>query len=375
MDLIYMNSAKEDIGVLSDYELDLAFGEDENDFECRVQKEAHCCNAGYYLYIENTEYGGIVDGIESNTGSGEVVYSGRTWHGILGSKIILPLKESETAETESGITQEGSTLTILSGVTVEQKVARLYITDGVARSGRVTIETVDSNGVSLVDRYLVISGSANDCIYFILERCGLTGLFEVDQENGGSQIVKFQFNRFTDAYSGLARMLKSAGLKMTLRFSGGKVIAAAAQRGASDELDSDHVDLTVKKKYHTINHLICLGTGELENRTIIHLYADEEGNISHEQTQFGMDEYTAIFEYPNAESVEELESSGIDNLKSLWEPAEISIDFDESSDAYDVGDVVGAVDHVTGIKVASGIAKKIVTIKNGRKTISYEVGD
>ena len=32
MDLIYANNQMEDIGVLLDYEFDLAFGSDENDF-------------------------------------------------------------------------------------------------------------------------------------------------------------------------------------------------------------------------------------------------------------------------------------------------------------------------------------------------------
>ena len=53
MDLVYMNVEKEDIGILSDYTLDLAFGSDENDFECVVDIDSHVCNEGYYLYFEN----------------------------------------------------------------------------------------------------------------------------------------------------------------------------------------------------------------------------------------------------------------------------------------------------------------------------------
>jgi hypothetical protein len=32
-----------------------------------------------------------------------------------------------------------------------------------------------------------------------------------------------------------------------------------------------------------VNHLICLGSGELQNRIVVHLYVDADGNIS--QTQ------------------------------------------------------------------------------------------
>ena len=130
MDLIYTNADREDLGVLLDYEFDLAFGESENDFECTIQSNAHCCTAGSYLYIEGTEYGGIVDNIQSKSDTKEVVYAGRTWHGILASKIIVPLLASETS------------------------------------TSNVTIKTTDANGNSLVNRYLILSGDANACIQF-----------------------------------------------------------------------------------------------------------------------------------------------------------------------------------------------------------------
>ena len=101
MDLIYMNSSKEDLGVLLDYEMDMAFGSGENDFEAKLQAKSHCCKEGYFLYMDGTEYGGIVDNIMSDTANNEVVYSGRTWHGILGSKVILPLQDGEATDDAS----------------------------------------------------------------------------------------------------------------------------------------------------------------------------------------------------------------------------------------------------------------------------------
>ena len=46
MDLIYTNQNHEDVGVLHNYELDLAFGGDENNMECVVSKNDHCCTFG-----------------------------------------------------------------------------------------------------------------------------------------------------------------------------------------------------------------------------------------------------------------------------------------------------------------------------------------
>ena len=51
MDLIYTNAQREDLGVLLDYEMDLAFGQDENNFECTIASASHCCEAGSYLYM------------------------------------------------------------------------------------------------------------------------------------------------------------------------------------------------------------------------------------------------------------------------------------------------------------------------------------
>ena len=39
MDLIYTNENREDVGVLFGYSFDLAFGIDENDFECKLSVE------------------------------------------------------------------------------------------------------------------------------------------------------------------------------------------------------------------------------------------------------------------------------------------------------------------------------------------------
>lgn len=291
------------------------------------------------FYIEGTEYGGVVDAIQIRSASKEVVYSGRTWHGILGSKIILPLQGGENA------------------------------TKG------VTIKKTDSSGTSLEGRYLIISGDVHDCLRFIVSRIGLGGTFTVPGAASGVTINQHQFKRFTDAYSGIARMLYSVGMKLKVQYTRGMVNLSAVaiyDYSEDEQFDSDLVSFDLKKSYRTVNHLVCLGAGELENRLVIHLYADAQGNISRTQTQFGDDEYADIFEYSSVESEEELLAEGIDHLKALWEPDKLSVDFDESMDYYDVGDVVGAVDNITGTRITSTISKKVVTISNGKIIIDLQ---
>ena len=98
MELIYADHDMNEIGILKNPEFDLAFGESENDFECKISLTDHCCKEGYYIYAEGTEYGGIVDAIEIDSESDIVIYTGRSWHGILASKVIEPLKASDKTE-------------------------------------------------------------------------------------------------------------------------------------------------------------------------------------------------------------------------------------------------------------------------------------
>lgn len=321
MDLIYSNASRHDIDILHQYVLDLAFGEDENNFECTIPAFTHCCNPGFFLYAEGTEYGGIVDSIASDTASGEVTYCGRTWHGILNSKVIQP---------DAG------------------------------------------------EDYLIVSGEANAVISALLTRLELSELFEASAEDSGIVIRSYKMNRYICGYDGIRKMLASSGGKLRFSYNGEKVVLSAAARcdySADEEFDSDLMDFRAKKHYQTVNHLICLGQGELSERAVIHLYADENGSISKTQTFFGLSEYAAVYDNSNAEFAEELENGGRERFAELLKSAEISADFDADADAYDVGDIVGAVDHITGISVAAAITKKIVTIKNGQTIISYKVGE
>lgn len=316
MDLIYTNSAREDIGVLLDYELDLAFGADENNFECRIASASHCCEAGSLLYMEGTEYGGIVDSIQSDTEAQEITYIGRTWHGILNSKVLEPDSGSD---------------------------------------------------------YLVLSGEANAVLATLIGRMSLSSLFEASSENSGLTIKSYKMNRYITGYDGIIKMLGTVGGKLKMAFHNGKVVLSAVERHdytQDEEFDADLVPFQAKRNFKSVNHLICLGSGELAERLVVHLYADEDGNISQTQTQKGIDEVSAIYEYSSVGTETELIAEGTKEFEGLLASDEISIDFDVDSDAYDVGDIVGAVDNITGLSAHAAIAKKIVTIKNGQITIS-----
>ena len=268
MDLIYTNAAGEDIGVLHDYEFDLAFGADENNFECTILSKNHCMEAGSFLYIEGTEYGGIVDGMEVDTAQGTVKYKGRTWHGILAGNIIEP---------EQGYD------------------------------------------------YYVAKGEANDVIAELIAYLDLSMTFTASTEDSGIQIGNYSFHRYTDAYTGIRKMLAEFSAKLKITYQGDTVILSAVplvDYSTEQEFEDSQVDFNVAKNFRPVNHLVCLGSGNLRNRYVIHLFTDEYGGVQPYKTTenpvsdadyildrrgqllFGTQEVAAVYDYSSAQTTE-----------------------------------------------------------------------
>ena len=220
MDMIYADANLQDIGVLQDYSFDECYGTDDNTFQCKVQKYNHVCREDYILYVDFTEYGGIIDRIESDTKSGEITYIGRTWHGVLNSFVIEPPR--------GGI-------------------------------------------------YRVYSGEANSIISQIINDIGMGSLFEVSTENSGLSISNYKV-RYEHAYDAIRNMLFANQGKLFMYYNNGKVYLEAvisANYAGDEEFDSSQVPFKVGQTFNNVNHLICLGTGEADKRAVIHLFATD----------------------------------------------------------------------------------------------------
>ena len=321
MDLIYTDVRRKDVGVLQDYTLDLAFGSDENDFALTLDLNNHCCEPGCLIYVEGTEYGGIIDGLGIVTKDDTLTYVGRTWHGILATKIIEP--------------NEG-------------------------------------------EAYLKVSGEANAVIGEMLNRLGVTDLIVASKENSGLMVDGYAFDRYIDGYSGIKKMLESVSAKPKFTFVADRVILSAipiVDYSEDEQFDNDTVEMQFEST-NAVNHLICLGKGELENRLVVHLYVDADGNVGTEQFFFGIQEITVVYDYPNAESEEEMVKDAVKKLEEEYAKAnQLQLDFTADDDTYDVGDIVAAHEIVTGIVATAKISKKIVTINKGEVTIQYKVGE
>lgn len=320
MDLIYTNSKRVDQGVLSAYALDLSFGEDENDFELTLGANEPVLEFGAFVYIEGTEYGGIIDSMKTSTDGESITYTGRTWHGLLNSKVIQPNSGAD---------------------------------------------------------YYVVSGEANAIMRTLVARLGLDALFTVSSEDSGINISSYQFNRYCCGYDGINAMLADNGGKLKLEWSGRKVQMAVESivDFTATPVDGDVASLTVEQYGNKVNHLICLGRGELAERQVLHLYVDQFGRIGTVQYYTGIDERSEVYDNSSVESLDALKSGGVKRLKELWSSDKAEMDILERDDlVYDIGDIIGATDVRSGVSVAATVLKKIVKIENGAVRIEYKTG-
>lgn len=267
MDLVYTNANRTDQGLLSDYEWDLAYGKDENNFICTVSTDNHVCSEECVLYMEGTEYGGIIDDIKLGTSSRSIIYGGRTWHGVLEGHVIEPDVGCD---------------------------------------------------------YYVADGEGNEVLAGIIEKLGLSGLFKVATEDSGIDIVQYQI-RYGPAYTSIRKMLFEFEGKLKMEYWNGSVelsVIPYIDYSQDEEWDSTQLDFNIKRNYRPYNHVICLGKGDLRHRKVIHLFADENGGVrpyttvdipiqdsdyildKSNQVLFGEKESTYIYDYPNANEEE-----------------------------------------------------------------------
>lgn len=311
--LIYTDAAHVDAGAIQTFEMDLAFGADEQDFEIAFSKPV--LTGGELLYIDGTEYGGVVDVITHSTETESVIYKGRTWHGMLAGKIVKPPTNAD---------------------------------------------------------YYTLSGDANACIRSLLTKVGLTDVLTGRTTSAGIT-VNYQFERFCNAYDGLLKMLASADAVLRIeRHDGITELWAEPRVTITDEADSDLMDFAITDSVRVPNHLVCAGEGELQQRVIVDLYADSSGNVSQTQSLAGVDEIAVLYNYNNADATE-LIVEGTKELQSYQLGGGADLQVNNKGD-WHVGDSIQVRDNRTGLVITSTINKKIVKVKDGVLSVDYEVG-
>lgn len=313
MDIIYTDDNLVDIGVLQAYELDYSIGGD-NTYGITTDINGPLIEGGIF-YVEGQEYGGFIDQTKVDTKSRRKTSSGRTWRGFLSSYYLEP---------DAG------------------------------------------------DDYLNVSGDVGLIIDELISRLNIDNLFvsgtNVDEE------VDFNFNRYVDFYSGLVSLLKTVGAKLTIVWD---PITKKVEIGSAYVMDytsdSDKVNFVIQKSAKLPNAVIGLGSGELSNRTVIHRYIDANGDVVETNPySSGTDVWMIKYDYPNAESVDELVKGAVDELNEARGSSDY-IKIAVNSLNLDVGDIVTATEVSTGISVTAEVVEKIVKIKDDKTSISYQV--
>ena len=316
MDMIYALSNGEEVGFLTDYSLDLEVG-GNNDFQIDTPSTSQLLDFDYSVYINGTEYGGVVSKIVVDTKSKKISYIGQTWRGLLSNYIIKP---------DSG------------------------------------------------QDYNTVSGTASNIISGLITAFGINSRYSITA-NSSITLSNYQFDRYCTLLDGIDKMLKSVSARLNIVCNNGAVtLEPVAIHDYSAELeysqDSD-INFKITDNRDGVNHLVCLGKGDLKDRQVVDLYIQQDGTIGTTQYYTGMNERAQTYDYSSVESLDELTKSGREKLAELQNSQKLEMSIGEIN--VELGDIVGGRERITGIVMAKPISKKIVKISNDKLKISYEV--
>lgn len=228
--------------------------------------------------------------------------------------------------------------------------------------------------------YLTVSGDAHAVMRQVLNGA-FGGLFSIPEEASGIQINSYSFDRYTDALTGFTKMLSKKNTRINIKIvQGGPnepfriVLSAVPIQNLETEIQysqDSKVNVQIKKSTRGINHLICLGKGELTERQVVHLYAQFDGSVGSTQYYTGFQERTAVYENTNAEDITALTEEGTDRLLELMNFEQMSMSVQDVD--LTIGDIISGRNYENGMYIAQPVIQKVVTISGGIPEISYKV--
>lgn len=275
----------------------------------------------YGWYIDGTELGGIFEYSQGSTEHDYTTLMGWSWRGLMAQSIILPPANSD---------------------------------------------------------YKVVSGEANTIIRSLLANV-LGGFFEVSSEDSGLTVNNYQFPLYINTLDGIEGMLEKNGYRLqivTKKASLGEPVKVYVKAVPSEQVQGtfnkdNRIPMTFTNNNMGINHLICAGEGQLQERMKVDLYLDENGNVTQTQHYFGFSERTSFYGYSGAESEQDLIDNGTERLLELASSKSLEMKAPQDLEL-DIGDTVrGVFPDMT--EIISPIVNKIFKITNGLVTVEYKI--
>ena len=278
---------------------------------------------GSWVYVPGTECGGRIENINTSTALDYVELKGMTPRGKLNKKIIEP---------------------------------------------------------SAGQAYRIVSGELNDVLAILLNNT-FDGYIVASDVDTGVSVSNYKFDRYCTLLEGINEMLKSKGYKLKIeavREDMQPFYFVASAEPIEDyssiiELSSDNkITFTMESNRMGINHLIGLGKGELTERAIVHRYIGEDGTVTNRQYYFGYDEIAQTYDLSSAEP-DELTKKTEQKLLELASKDSMGMDVALLNIDVDIGDIVGGLDYLTGLRNAKPIENIIYSVTNGVESKKYKL--
>lgn len=325
LQLTVADSRGEEIGfVRENIDFDLDIG-GTYDFELRLDMNVWNKEKFWYnhlLFVPGTEYGGIIEDLEVITRTNEIVFRGDTWRGMLLRKVVEPPPNAEN---------------------------------------------------------IVLNGELNDVIRSLIGN-SFEELFEVEEENTGIIVNNWTVDRYVLLYDAVMKLLEHYGYRLQIAYVQGENLEAGKVRLQALPITdwSNEIEYSQDSKLHFdirdyrygINHLVCAGKGQNEERIILHLYVQGDGSIGQKQFYFGLQERAAVYEFTSADK-DSLLDYGVKRLRELQNYKKINLSVKDMD--LELGDIVGGRERVTGTILNKPITRKILKISKKRTEINYEI--
>ena len=315
-DLILLDNRLHEINVVtSDVDFEVGNSEALNNFELyTVPFDA------YGFYIEGTEYGGVFEYEHGTSDDINETIKGWTWRGLLTQGIIIPPSGSD---------------------------------------------------------YYIASGDANAVIGNLLSGY-LGGFFTVPNTVSGCTISNYQFPLYCNLLDGIMDMLTAYDYRLSIHAdkpAAGSAITVTVEAVPAEQVEGVFNEDSPMQLEYTfdrmgVNHLVCMGAGELQQRMRVDLYLDANGNVSTTQYYTGFEERTAYFDYSSAESRDDLITYGTRRLLEIASSNTVEVHADDGADM-EVGDLIFAV--YKGVSVTVPIVRKVLKIERGMVKVEYKV--
>lgn len=303
--LIYADPYGREVDTIAKFSGDFVIGTKRNNFSLDIPKGLGI-DENWYLMIDDSEFGGIIDGVEIDTTKKFLTASGRTWQGMWQENVIEP----DTGQT-----------------------------------------------------HLVLSGDLNDVIGMLIIRLGLQDRMVSPSAQSGITVSNYRI-RYKYGYEALLEMCASVGAKPRFRYDGRtrkcEVSAVERKDYTDDGTDGDAVDIKLRRQRLT-NHWLGLGKGEGVARVTVNRYADRKGNVSLTQKIFGVEHRMEIYDSPSSEADDLIEAIEKRIKETQKKMLTCSLKNATTGD-YDIGDIVGGRSSELKTSVITEVAQKTAKV-------------